>query len=52
MQKCSEILGKELNNSNSFDTTTIAFSNIKLGLDKLVNQSNQRAAHIMKEVME
>jgi hypothetical protein len=52
LQKCSEILSKELNSQNSFDTTTIAFSNIKMGLDKLVHQSNQKAQMIIAEILE
>lgn len=53
IQKCADILGKELNSSqSSFDTMTIAFSNMKLGLDKLVTHANQKAVIIMAEILE
>jgi hypothetical protein len=52
LQKCSDILGKELSLQNSFDTTSIALQNMKAGLDKLANQASQKASIIMAEIME
>lgn len=52
LQKCGDVLSKELNHTNSFDTTTIAFSNIKIGLDKLVSSANQKAVMVMAEILE
>ena len=52
MQKCSDILGRELSQQNSFDTSSIAIQNMKAGLNKLATQASQKASIIMAEIME